>query len=276
MGENLWTETDIAAHLGIPPHWARCLSEIGRLPARLEGHSVEGGWDPEAVRVWQRREAARLATRPVRTKDLRLLAEGLRPAPLRHMTKAAGGRTALVRRVTDAALACLSGVGPATADSWQRLRDQGLADRAIARQHGIGVTTVRLVLDGIPGLGSGAGSSLAFRARPLWRRGLSQRDIAAALGVSRKRLRATLAIPAGGFDPRWTTTDATAALGWSDDNVYGRIRSGTFPPPDGHEDRVRWWWPHTVVTWAAANTQPCPRCGARVTLLVNHMRSHAD
>lgn len=271
-----WGPDEVAAHLGLPAHWVRRLHEIGLLPTPEDHPDGQPGWDPEDVRVWNRRTHALAATQLVGAQDLRLLAMALRPVPLRSLLAHSNlARSTLQRRLADTALACLRSVPAGQAARWQGFHAKGATVEQIAQRFGASRSLVRLTLEGLPAVGGGSDASVVFRARPLWRRGLSQRAIADALGISRARLnKAAHALPDVLGPPRWTASTVTEALGWSADNIYAHLRGGTFPQPDGREGTVRWWWPPTVLAWAAANTKTCPRCGARVMLMRNHQRAH--
>lgn len=237
-----WGSPEVAAHLGVPSHWVARLHEVRLLPVRAGYCDGEPLWLAEDVRVWTRREQALSATMPVRREDLRLLASAMRPIPFGDLAaRHAQDRSVLLRRLAGTALSRLWSMPAGQMARWQRMYEAGLSVEDVAIQCGSAVAQVRLALEGVPALGDRSDASLIARTQPLWRRGLSERAIAAALGVSRARLGSAADAVPGAFEPpRWTTSTITDVLGWSTDNIYSRLRSGTFPIPDGYEGAQRW------------------------------------
>lgn len=134
----------------------------------------------------------------------------------------------------------------------------------------LGAAARRLIHDGIPSYTDAPVSQDAFNR--LWLQGLPLNDIRAALSIGLRAAKTH----AAAAPPRWVGKDVAAFLGWSRENHRLRLARGHFPAPDGRDGAVKdWWWPATVVEWAASQRfVRCPQCKASVARLKQHLTKH--
>ncbi|MEO6999247.1 MAG: hypothetical protein ABI112_14290 [Terracoccus sp.] len=133
-----------------------------------------------------------------------------------------------------------------TQQQWANARQAGSAEREITIRARVGLTLVRLVVDGIARPVSG-GRINPYVLRQLWDLGLPVAVIAQRVGHSVPRTRAAID-QAGDFLPqRLTSKQIVARFGWTRTNVRGLRQHPHFPEPDGHPTgatmgKGTWWW----------------------------------
>ena len=275
------SEPEVARVVGVLPVWLDPMVRHLRLPAPVGARNGVRQWDLDAVEAWLRwRELSRLAPilseRTLRWLVLRLVAR--RPAA--SLGQAAGVPTNDVERQTARLAAHLVTQIPyEVQQQWTRARQAGSADRETAARAQVGVTLVRLVVDGIPRPVSG-GRINPYQLRQLWAQGLPVWVIAQRVGHSVPRTRAEIAQAGDALPARLTSKQIAARFGWTRTNVRGLRQHPHFPEPDGHPTgattgKGTWWWAATIDQWeAGTKLRRCRVCGARVQRLGTHKTKH--
>lgn len=203
--------------------------------------------------AWRRRFLA--DTEPVTVGDLRIAALRMRGLGPTRIASRIGRRSLPPRHHIDRACLAIA----------VRLADTGL----IPKELRAGGTSQRLVHDGIPSYAGDPVPQCAFDR--LWLQGLPLETIRAELSIGLKVAKTH----AAAAPPRWVGKEVAAFLGWSRENHRLRLSRGYFPEPDGRDGVKDWWWPATVIEWAAS--QPfvrCPKCNASVLRLKQHLTKH--
>ncbi|MDN5779673.1 MAG: hypothetical protein L0H96_22545 [Humibacillus sp.] len=274
-------EPEVGRVVGVLPVWLDSMVRHLRFPAPVGARNGVRQWDIEAVEAWLRwralgRLAPILSERTLRWLVLRLVAR----RPVASLGQEAGVPAKDVERQTARLAVHLVTQTPyEMQQQWARDRQAGSTNRAIAARSGVGVTLVRLVVDGIPRPVSG-GRINPYLLRQLWGQGLPVAVIADRVGHSVPRTRAEID-QAGDFLPaRLTSKQIVARFGWTRTNVRGLRQHPHFPEPDGHPTgasmgKGTWWWAATIDRWEAGVTmRRCSVCGARVQRLGTHNTKH--
>ncbi|OFE15544.1 hypothetical protein BA895_22520 [Humibacillus sp. DSM 29435] len=278
---HLLLEPEVARVVGVLPVWLDPMVRHLRFPGPVGARNGVRQWRIEAVEAWLRwhglgRLAPILSERNLRWLVLRLVAR----QPSASLGPAAGVPANDVERQTARlAVHLITQVPYEMQQQWARARRAGSTDRQIAAHARMGVTFVRLVVDGIPRPLSG-GRINPYQLRQLWDEGLPIAVIAQCVGRSVPRTRAEIA-QAGDFLPaRLTSKQIVARFGWTRTNVRGLRQHPHFPPPDGHPTgatmgKGTWWWAATIDQWeAGTKLRRCRVCGARVQRLGTHQTKH--
>lgn len=269
----VWSPSDASAALGLSPAWLAHLANAAALPEADGGRNGIPTWRPETLRGWLRGQEAVAERMPLASSDLRAVALALAGISTVELAERTGYRAAAVRgRLARVAWALVLAT---PLETRLALLDSAPAVANVGRSPSTSRST--LVLGGPPSPGTGVPHRRLQRTVRLWDDGLTMEEIAAALGVSEGALLCALASEdAPPLPERWGVPRAASYLGWTDDNVRGHVRRGTFPVPDGRTGARQWWWPRTIESWAQANLpRRCPQCGARVAQLPQHLRRHS-
>lgn len=218
-------------------------------------------WDLDAIEDWFKwRELSRLS--PIRSERtlrwLILRVVGRRSSGSIGQVLGVPGRD-VERQSVHLVVHLVSRIPYEVQQQWAHSRKMGSTDLHIATQAGVGVTLVRLTLDGIPRPLTG-GRVKPYLLQQLWHEGLPIPVIAQQVGRTVVR----------------TAKDIAARFGWTRTNVRGRRQLPHFPDPDGHEGgaaiaKGTWWWATTIDQWeAGVRLRTCRICGARMQRLGTH------
>jgi hypothetical protein len=268
----VWSTEQASAGLSLSLPWLEQLRTTGLFPAP----DVEGAdprWHEHQLRAWLHRAQVRADLDPPPLRELRLLALALTGVPRRELSARSGVRAdAVSARLLRAALTVVLSV---PAEIRAELLWLGSADTA-ERPTSVSRSLACLVLNGPPTPSQALPRRRLEWAQRRWVDGHALRAIAADCGVSAGALRRALAAADLTLGPeRWGAPQVAEHLGWTLGNVASRLRTGTFPTPDGWEGARSWWWRHVIEGWAERSLpHRCPDCGARVAQLPQHQRRH--
>lgn len=272
----LWSTEQASAGLALSMPWLEQLRKVGQFPDPDIG-GTDPRWDERRLLAWLHRLQVEAGRRGASVQDVRLLALALAGVPRRELGVRAGFRgDAVSPRLQRAALSVVLAV-PAEVRAeliWCGPRDA----RRPSGGAGVSRSLARLVVDGTPRPDDALPDRRLEWVRRHWAEGRPLRGIADDCGVSASALRQALEAAGISLAPeRWGSRRVAEHLGWTVDNVRGRLHSNTFPDADGHEGTRLWWWPHTVEAWAEQHLpHRCAECGARVAQLPQHQRRHAS
>lgn len=150
---------------------------------------------------------------------------------------------------------------------WRAWKEEGEETEVIAARSGVPAGVVRLVLDGIPGRPRETLlEEQLVEAVRRWRAGEDEVAVAAALDRSAGWLRRATRTGRLVLAPaRMHRADLAEWAGVTTDLVGVWSRRGLLPRADGRDLFGRWWWRHTIETWAETSLpHSCPHCPARM------------
>ena len=277
----LLLEPEVARVVGVLPVWLDPMIEHLRFPAPVGARRRVRQWDLDAVDDWLRcperpRPTPVISEPALRWLVLRLVAR----QPATSLAAAAGvPRGEVDRQSVRLAVHLVTQVPYGVQQQWDRERQSGSTCREIAARARVGVTLVRLVLDGIPPPVPG-GRVNPYQLRQAWEEGLPVPGIAARVGRSVARTRAEIENAGEVLPARLTAQQIAARFGWTRTNVRGLRQHPHFPEPDGHPagatmGKGTWWWATTIDQWeSSVKLRRCSVCGARVQRLGTHQTKH--
>lgn len=238
-------------------------------------------WDLNAIEDWFKwRELSKLS--PIRSERtlrwLVLRVVGRRSSGSIGQAAGVPGRD-VERQSVRLAVHLVSRIPHEVQQQWAHSRKMGSTDLHIATRAGVGVTLMRLTLDGIPRPLPG-GRVNPYLLQQLWHEGLPIPVIAQQVGRTTVRTAKDIDLAGDALVARLNAKDIAARFGWTRTNVRGRRQRPHFPDPDGHEGgaaiakgKGTWWWATTIDQWeAGVRLRTCRIGGARVQRLGTHQK----
>lgn len=271
-------ESDVTRVIGLQPVWITPLTRHLRFPTPAVVTSEgERWWDLPDVRGWLQWYDLTTAAADLPVRHLRWLVERVVVRrSVESLQEPDARKNRIERAVVAAAVHLVRRIPYEVQRDWANSRSTGRSELRIATDAQVGVTLVRLALDGIPKPRTG-GRINPYHLKQLWEQGLTVPDIAHQLGRSPGRTQREIYDAGDWLMPRLTSKQIADRYGWTRTNVRGLRPTGRFPPPDNPSTLTNgkgaWWWATTLEQWETeTNLQNCPVCGGRFQRLSTHQK----